>query len=122
MVAIALSGVDSQHAVPPSGAQPLPVYILYALFALGFVIYVPVALLSTTVFLLAQDALVMLGLLSTLGAQKRDRRAFGGDGLVVLFLMLYCGSVLPAVAQDDPLVVSSTIQALRSLLFGVIVL
>ncbi|MEO8064317.1 MAG: hypothetical protein ABI821_16400 [Pseudomonadota bacterium] len=122
MSATAVTGSIPQQATPLAGAQPLPVYILYALFALGFVIYIPVALFRSTIFLLLQDALLLLALLSTLGAPKGDRRAFGGDGLVVLFVLLYCASVLPAVAQDDPLAISSTIQALRSLLFGVIVL
>jgi hypothetical protein len=109
-------------AVPRVERQPLPVLALYALFAIGFVIYVPVALFRSTIFLLAQDALLLLALVSTLGTSADKRRAFGGDGLVLFFIVTYCVSVLPAVVQDDPLAPSSTIQALRSLLFGVIVL
>jgi hypothetical protein len=112
----------SMQVLPRTLREPLPVYILYALFALGFVIYIPVALFRSTIFLIAEDGLLLVAIVSTLGASRDARRWFGGDGLVVFFVVVYCLSILPAVAQDDPLAVSSTIQALRSLVFGVMVL
>jgi hypothetical protein len=111
-------------AVPISAkrAQPLPVQLLYLLIALGFVIYIPVALFRSVWFLLVLDALLLLAILTTVAADSTGRRAFGGNASVLMFVAMFAVAALPALAVDDAQAGLSSLLAMRRLFFGVGVL
>jgi hypothetical protein len=113
-------------ALPPwvrAGAMPSPlaVRLLLAISAVGFVIYIPVALLRSTAPVLMLDAMLGVALLFTLG-WSTPRRYLGGSTAVRVFLALFLISLIPAILIDRPESTMSTIQGLRSTLFGMVML
>lgn len=123
-----MTGTAVHHRMPAGGEQgvagrtPFPVACLYVLLALGYVIYIPVALFRTNAFLTIQDALVLLAVSSTLVVPSIRRRAFGGSVLVAVSALVFVASLIPAALLDVAGPSLSTVQGLRSLLFGVLVL
>ena len=102
--------------------EPLPVLILYLLLGLGFFIYIPVALFHSNSFLLLQDCLLFVGVISTALSRLEKRRLFGGNSFIIIFLFLFLFSLISGVILDPLRITLSTIQGLRSLLFGILVL
>lgn len=104
---------------PRAPPTPLPVLLQLGLCAAGFVIYVPVALLRSTLPLLLLDATLFLALVLTLGG-KHSRRLFGGSAAIVVLVALFALTTLPAVLIDRPASTASTLQGLRSVLLGML--
>lgn len=112
------AGSRPAFAVPTT---PVPVQLLFWLFAIEFVIYIPVALLRTSALLLLQDALLVLALVTTL-AYREPKRLFGGSVGVLVCAALFVTCIVPGVAIDHPESGYSTLQGIRSLVFGIAVL
>jgi hypothetical protein len=100
---------------------PLAPRLLFLLLAVGFVIYLPVALFRTTAPLLLLDALLGAAVLATVGS-RRSHRFLGGSATVMVLTALYLLSIIPAVLVDRPASPASVLQGLRSSLYGIIAL
>lgn len=101
--------------------SPPAVRLLLGLCAVGFVVYMPVALFRTTAPLLLLDLSLGLALLLTIGA-RLPHRLLGGSASVSILTLVYVLSVIPALFVDRPDSTVSSVQGLRSALFGVVAL
>jgi len=111
-------GLALSDAQPRVVQTPPAVRLLLGLAAAGFVIYIPVALFRTTLPLLAMDAVLILVFALTLGTGAR--RLYGGSAVIVMLVSLFVLSMLPSMLIDQPGSPASTLQGLRSVLFGML--
>jgi hypothetical protein len=101
--------------------SPPAVRLLLGLCAVGFFIYMPVALFRTTAPLLLLDLALGFALLFTIGSRV-PHRLLGGSAAVSMLVLVYVLSVIPALFIDRPDSTVSSVQGLRSALFGVVAL
>lgn len=102
--------------------EPQPVVIIYVLLSLGFVIYIPVALFRSNIFLLVQDVLLYVAFIFTLARDRGHWRIFGGDAIVTGSIGVFLLGVALGAGFDPFGMTVSTAQGVRSLLFGIFVL
>jgi len=99
-------------------AQPYVVMLVY--FVISFVIYIPVSILRSEYPLLIQDIIIGIALMQTFVLHRKGPlRLLGGSHIVKASLGLYIGSVTMALISDNIASLTSAVQGLRTLTFGI---
>lgn len=97
---------------------PIPMRFMYFSFALAFVIYLPVSIFNSNIFLILLDILLWLAIVLTLMKMPPKYRLFGGNVIIYYLLMVFLFSVFVGIAVDSSATLISRLRGARSLLFG----
>lgn len=102
--------------------RPLAIWVMKTLLILPYVIYVPISVFRTDVFLFILDILLFLGMLVTIMDTERAKWIFGGKKTVLVFVSIYVLAIILRAVVDLTSVSIQMITALRNLFFGMQIL
>lgn len=102
--------------------RPLALWVIKVLLILPFVIYVPISVFRTDIFLFILDIVLLLGMLVTVMDTERTKWIFGGKKTVLVFVSIYVLAIIFRAVVDFASVSVQMLTVLRNLFFGMQVL